>query len=553
MTVSIRTRAEADHLNPLLTTKGYATEIVSHIFTQLLIVDPVSLELKPTIVKSRPEIKVVEEGERKGWTTYTYEFLEEVTWDDGTPVTGEDYAFTMKIIHNPHSGRIVSLYRSVLGFIKDVEVDPVNPKKFTVYTDEPFMKAEYATGQFVYPKHIYDPEDILGNYKLTDLSNPENADRNEADEMLKKHGELFQSPDYSRSVDFVSNCGPYKLTEWVDGERIVLERKKDWWGDKIKDKDRASLLQANPKRLIFRAVPDAVAAMNLLKSGELDVLGKIPQDQFLEFKASETGQAQYQFFTPPIWAYFYYGMNNTNPKLADKRVRKAIAHLADLNTMIDKVMSGMAEPIFGPIHPNRSYHHPQLKPVPLNVDEAKRLLAEAGWTDTNNNGTVDKIIDGTLTEMELGLMITSNNTISSNLGLIFQEEAKKAGVQINLVEMEISAFRKSQRSKDFDLFAAGAQADPHADDPYQYWHSQGATNYGGFANAEVDQLIEDLRAEPDLEKRIPMYLRFQELLYEEQPVVFMYTTKDRLIIDKRFKNVEMTIVPPYYTVEKWTL
>lgn len=551
MSVSIRTRAEADRLNPLLTVTGYTTEILAHIFPQLLMLDPVTLELTPTIVKSRPAIKVVEEGDRKGWTTYTYEFLEEVTWDDGTPVTGEDYVFTLKVLHNPHTGRMVSIYRSILGFMKDVEVDPDNPKRFSIYTDEPFMKAEYATGQFVYPKHIYDPEGLMDSYALSDLSNAENAEKNKADETLKQFGELFQSPDYSRNKDFVSNCGPYKLAEWVDEERIVLERKENWWGEKLKGK-RNSILQANPKTLIYRPIPDAVAAMNLLKSGELDVLGKIPLDQFTEFKNSEMGK-KYDFYTPPILAYFYYGFNHTDPRLSDKRVRKAIAHLADIPTMIDKVMPGMAEPTFGAIHPVRSYYHKELKPIALNVDEAKRLLAEAGWTDSNNNGTVDKMIDGTLSEMELGLMITANNVISTNLGLIFQEEAKKAGVQINLVEKSINAYKKSQRSKDFDLFAAGAQADPYADDPYQYWHSKGGSNYGGFANAEVDQIIEDLRAESELEKRIPYYLRFQELLYEEQPVIFMYNTKDRLIIDKRFKNVEVSLVPPYYSVQTWTL
>ncbi len=300
-------------------------------------------------------------------------------------------------------------------------------------------------------------------------------------------------------------------------------------------------------------MPDAVAAMNLLKSGELNVLGKIPQDQFEEFKNSEMGKQGYDFYTPTIWAYFYYGINNTNPKFADKRVRRALANLLDIPTMIEKTMPGMAEPAFGAIHPNRSYFHKELKPIQLNVENAKQLLEDAGWTDTNNNGTVDKVIDGELTEMEVGLMITTNNVISTNLGLIFQGEAKKAGVQINLVEKENKAFRVSQRSKDFDLFAAGAQADPHADDPYQYYHSKGGSNYSGFANAEVDQVIEELRAEPELEKRVPLYLKFQELIYEEQPVLFMYNTKDRLIIDKSFKNVEMTIVPPYYMVQNWTL
>ncbi|MFT5765478.1 MAG: peptide/nickel transport system substrate-binding protein [Saprospiraceae bacterium] len=549
-TVFVRLRAEPDNLNPMLTTKGHATQVCHYMFPTLLDYDPFTKKLSPVLVKSRPKVEEITEGERKGWTGYFYEILDEAVWDDGSPVTGNDYLFTMKTLFNPHVGS--GPYRPYLSLIKDIAIDPANPKKYTVYTDEKYIKAEYATGLFIYPQYKFDPDKVMDSYTYADIRDPAKEEQYKNDEILKSFGETFNSPMFSRDPEFVGGCGAYKLEEWIEGERVVLVKKDNWWGDKIKDK--YPMLTAYPKRIVFKPISDATTALTLMKNQELDVITVIPEDQFLEFKESEIGKQSINFHTPDAFVYNYYGLNTKRPKLSDKRVRHALAHLFDRDEVF-RTVSPFAEPIIGPFHPMRSYYNNDLKPIQLDVEKAKKLLAEAGWKDTNNNGTLDKVIDGESLEMELDLLITPSNKVSSSMGLIFQNEARKAGVRINVVEKDAAALFAQLRSRDFDIYALAASAELSIDDPKQFWHTESDVPSGqnrfGFGNAESDKLIDDIRSELDETKRDVLFKKLQKIIYDEQPAIFLYVTKNRIAVNKKFKGVEMTIKSPGFFVNYW--
>lgn len=551
-TVSIRLTNEPKKLNPMLTTASWSLQVCRRMYPTLLDYDPFTLELSPVLVKTRPQINTIDEGARKGWTTYTYELLEEARWDDGSAITAEDYVFTLKALFNPNV-RDAAPFRSYLRLIKDVTIDPENPKKFTVHTEGKYIKAEYATGLFIFPKYKFDPDNLLGPYQLKDLCDPAQTEQFLNDEKLKTFADQYSSPEYTRDKNKVGGCGPYQLEEWVEGERIVLKKKRDWWGDQLAD--RYPLLTARPEKLIFRPFSDAVTALTLVKSQELDVMTKVPEAQFEEFMESDIGKQYFEFETPDLLGNFFYAFNTKNPKFEDKKVRRAIAHLVDVDEIIKKVKLGYAEPVVGPFHPSRTHYHSGLKSIELDVEKAKKLLNEAGWTDTNNDGTVDKQIEGEQVEMSIDLLVSSNNRPSINMGIIFQNEAKKAGVRINIIEKANSALVAQLRSRDFDMFARGIGADLSGDDPKQYWHTDsdtpGGSNMMGFGNAQSDALIDAIRTELDEAKRKDLYYRFQEILYEEQPVVFLYSTKDRMIFHKRFKNVKTSIKSPGLFPEYW--
>ncbi len=541
-TVSMRIRGEPISLNPMLTTMSWDLRICAAMYPTLLDYDPFTLKITPVLVKDRPVIKVIEEGDRKGWTTYSYELLDEAVWDDGSPVTAKDYIYTLKTLFNPHVA--AAPYRGYLDLIKDATADPSNPKKFTVYTDTKYIKAEYATGLFIYPQYKFDPEKVMDNYTLNDIRNSELAEQHKNDERLKGYGEVFNK--MIRDKDVVGGCGPYKLEEWVTNERVVLTKKENWWGDNLAAD--YTMLTARPRQLIFRPIADATTALSILKNGDLDVVGSIPDSQFDEFKNSTIGQESFNFETPYMFGINYYGFNTKNPKLSDKRVRRAISHLVDIDEIIKTVKRGYAAPVATPFHPLRDYYHKGLEPIKLDIEKAKTLLSEAGWTDSNNNGTVDKNINGVVTEMELDLLITPNNKNSTDMGLIFQNEAKKAGVQINIVEKANKALAAQLRTREFDLFARAIGSEVSGDDPKQYWHTSSDTPRGynrvGFGNAETDALIDAIRTELDKTKRDELYKKFQEVVYDEQPYVFLYTSQDLIAINKRFQGVETTIKSP---------
>ncbi len=539
-TVNSRLRADPDKLFPPITTFSASLQVLRLIHPTLVEFDPWTLELVPMMAKKLPEMVVVEEGPYAGKTAFDYEILEEAVWDDGSPVTGHDYAFTLKVINNPHIP--AAAYRGLLNFIMDVEVNQQNPKKFRVITRKPFISSEYYSGgYFTLQKGFYDKDGLMDHLELKDLLDAERAKGlAQSDEKLRTFADLMADARFSREPEFVSGCGAYRLEEWVTGDRLVLKKKENWWGDKLASKN--VLLTARPDVITFRPISDASTAINLLKDGGLDILFQLPNKKFLELRDNDMVTAKYDLHNPPTSIYNFLGLNTRSPKLNDKRVRRALAHLMDMDEVIKTVKQGMATPISSPVVPLSKNYNKKLKPIKLDIERARQLLAEAGWTDSNGNGVVDKKINGQLVEMNLKFLITPNNEVTNSVLLIFKENAKKAGVNIEADVKENKLVMQNLKKRDFEIYSRAAAPDMTYYDPYQYWHTAsdkpGGSNYVGFGNAESDALIEELRATLDEEKRREMYFRFQQMVYDEQPMIFLYNTQDCVAMSKRLSHAK---------------
>ncbi len=140
--LDIRLPKEPEKLNPVFFPNSIAREVCQYIFLPLADFDPLTLELQPVLIKTVPEGIVVADGAHKGGYRYDFEILDEAKWDDGKPVTGEDYLFTLKAAMHP--GTSASAFRSIVSKFSEVVVDPSNPKKVSVFFDEYFMLAKEA-------------------------------------------------------------------------------------------------------------------------------------------------------------------------------------------------------------------------------------------------------------------------------------------------------------------------------------------------------------------------------------------------------------------------
>lgn len=541
--IKSRVQAEPDNLNPVLTIKGYSIHVFEKIFPALINYDPKTNALSPELAKSRPIITPITEGPFEGGATFEYEIREEAVWDNGQPVTANDYLFTMKAIFNQHVA--APAYRGLLDFIKKIEIDETSPKKFTVTTNRLF-RAEAGTGIYVYPEHVYDPAGLMKTFEFEDLIDEEKyKSLDEGSTKLKEFGEQFNSNKYKREV--VESCGAYKLLEWETGQKIVLERKENWWGDKVKGD--FPLLTAAPKQIIYKVIPDNVAAIAALKSGDLDVVGKLPAAAFNEFQASELAD-QFHFAKPKMNAYMYVGLNNRNPKLSDKKVRRAIAHLTDVDEIIKTIQLGLAVPTTSPYPPNASYFDKSLSRITLDVDKAKSLLTEAGWTDSDGNGIVDKNINGKKEELSIAIMCSSNSKIGPQIVALMTENAKKAGVEIKLDAKPARELYAALGKREFDGWTAASGFDLDLYDPHQSWHTEndapGGPNRVGFGNKETDTLIENIRNAKTESERVASYQKLQAIIYDEQPCIFLYRPLNKVVASKKIKNFHTSLRHPGY-------
>ena len=543
--VSIRLEAEPDRLNPLLSTISYSRQVFDPLHLYLMNYDPTTLVLVPQLLKETPKIELIKNGVFEGGTKYSFEIREEAVWDDGKPVTAADYEATLKLIFNPFLPTLG--YRTFLENIQSFDIDKTNPKKFTIIlNDTYFAGLESLTNVVpVLPKHIFDADNSLDTVSLLKLisdPSPENQLKNYP--FIKDFADYYLGEFFSRNPEGVNGAGPYKLVSWQSGQEILLEKKQAWWGDKLATDNAA--FQAFPDKLLFKIIPDPVSALAALKNEEIDVMQNIAPEDFLDLTSDSTTKAHFSFYTPSSLSSYYISLNTRLPILSDKKVRRAFAHAIDVDELIKNVFIGFGTRCATPLHPSSAEYNADLKPITFSIEKAKKLLAEAGWSDTDKDGILDKKLGGKKTALSVKYLANASKASSMTLAELIKSNARKAGIDVVIDAKDANTLLDKLRSREFEMISAGRSITPQWS-PSQNWRTD-ADNRSGFGNEKTDQWIDALEREPNQSKRWVISKKLQAEIYEEQPEIMLFCPQERLVIHKRFEAVSTAVWPGFHPV-----
>lgn len=522
--------SDPDKLNPSTSTSADATYIEDMIFMKLIDVDKKTMSITPELAVSLPTVVEITEGEYKGGLAITYEIRPDAIWDDGSPVLASDVEFTYKTLLHPLIDNEQG--RSTIEFIKEVKIDPSNPRKFTVYTPIKYYLAEFVSGSInvIQEKH-YDPKGLMKNISLKEINNEKNHSGYKSSDIHQNFAKDFNSEKYQREKDGVEGNGPYKFESWVTSQRIILTKKKNWWGDKAGFK-------AYPDKITYEIINDWAAVNSSLRNNSLDIVHGMSPKTYISDMQDEKMKANYDFATPMELSYVYIGINTKDMRLSDLKVREALAHCVDVQQIIHSLLYDLGDPMNGPIQPAKKYYDKSLKAYEFNIEKAKQLLSEAGWEDSDGDGIRDKTINGTKMSLSFNMKFNKGNDTREKIALLVKEEAKLVGIEINPVIKEWTVFIEETKKHNFDLFIGGWVGDPINDDPIQIWHTKsynGGSNYVGFGDRTSDALIDNLRTELDATKREALFYQFQNIVHDQIPYIFLYQPKNRLILNKRFE------------------
>ena len=548
-TVYVRLTGEPERLNPLTTEDANALQVMSQIFLPLLDLDPQTHELVPVLAKNRAVITKIDTGLLKGGTAYSYEIRDDARWTDGSAVLATDVLFTVKAILNKKSG--ANNLRTSIDFIQDVLLDAGNPKKITILSHISYILAETNVGTLpILPEKVYDTEGVLHRVSVRDLviAGRDTTVKIEAAAAIAQFATNLQQPKFSREPTGIIGSGAYSLAEWTSGERIILQKKSNWWGDKLAA--TMPLFAALPDQLYFKIVPDETASLALVKDGKLDVVTKLAPKQFLEMQKDVKMTNLYNFHAVPTLNLAVIGINCKSPFLTDKRTRRALAHLVNTDYLMKTIMNGFAQPCAGPFLSQKTYYDSTLTNPEFDVEKAKKLLAKVGWVSKGGNDSMlYKQVNGQQKPLVLRYCCVAANGMAKNIGLILQENARKIGVKIEIVPVEGKAFFDVLKKRDFDLFLNSMGMSPTLDDPKELWATSSNTPDGSnrfqFENKNADILMDKIRAELNETKRNALYKDFQKLIYDEQPAIFLFSPKDRIVISNRFEALSVSRRPGY--------
>ncbi len=333
--------------------------------------------------------------------------------------------------------------------------------------------------------------------------------------------------------------GPYRFTEWVAGEKIVLESNPAYFEG-----------QPYIKRVVYRIIPDISTQFLELQTGSLDFMGLSPLqfDRQTETPAFRRLYNKYRYLS---FGYTYLGYNLRRPLFQDRRVRQALSYAINKQEIIDGVLLGHGTAATGPYKPDTWVYNGDVVKYPYDPDKARQLLADAGWKDEDGNGILEK--DGK--EFSFTIVTNQGNDLRAKTGEIIQRRFKDIGVDVKLRIIEWATFLKEFINPgNFDATILAWSGGPEPDQ-YNIWHSSktapGELNFIGFKNEEVDRLLEEGRRVFEQQKRKVYYDRFQEILAEEQPYTFLYVGEALPAVSKRFRGVEPAPAGIRYNFNQW--
>lgn len=439
----------------------------------------VSKQIYETLIKQTDDLELVPglatEWEEVGENLYEFKLQEGVTFHNGEPFTAADVEYTLRrAVDSPTIGHIV---------------DSIDPDSIEVVDDHTIRVGTSETfGPF-----------------LTHLAHPAVGILNE--KAVEEAGE-----DYG--TETAIGTGPFKFVEWVADTQVTAEAYEDYWGE-----------APGVDRIEFKTIADPSVRLIELESGTVDIAYDIsPSD----IPAVEDNADLTLINTPNLGAeYLGLSVYNDTP-LRDVKVRQAISHAIDVPAIIDTVYMGVGDQMTGPINELVFGYNDDLEPIPYDVEEAKSLLAEAGYPDGG---------------FTLSLYVGDNSQERIRVSQVISEALAEIGITVEVVQMEWGSFLDAAAVGEPDMFLLGwTTVTTDADyGLYPLFHTSSfgeAGNRTFYDNERVDELLDLGRYNTDQDERLEYYREVQEIVHEEVPWVFLQTRENVTGINNRVNGFE---------------
>ena len=461
-------------LHPIRSTQHVSSVVRGYVFESLLTRDINTREFKP-LLANRWEIS-------SDQISYTFYLQKNVSFHDGKPLTAHDVKFSIDAFKDVSYGGY-----SWISYLENVDrVEVVDSHTVRVYMKEKQFGSFDKVSTFlkILPKHIYEN---------------------------KKTGLNFT----------IVGSGPYRFEKLERKKRITLIRDKKWWGNEIyKD-------EHNFESITFRIIQSAEDRLLRMAQGQIDFLSLSPEDYYKKTSQAPWGETvlKKQIENSSPKSYNFIAWNFKNPLFQDVLVRKALTYLINRTLMNEKFNNNSHHLLAGPVYPSSEYSDPETKPLLFSPEKAQQLLKQAGWRDSDQDGVLDKVMDGQKLDFEFTLLFPAQ-VIEKYLTL-YQQDLKKNGIKVNLKFVESITFFKLVTERNFDAasFAwVGGDVEWY---PKQIWHSSSmqGSNYIGYKNKQVDQLIDQADVELDRKKRIQLLQKAYVLISEDYPYSFLFSPR----------------------------
>jgi peptide/nickel transport system substrate-binding protein len=492
-------RADPKTLNPVTALDLPSKEVIALLFADLIHINVSTQGTEPSLAKSW---KVSPDGRH-----YTIDLRRGVRFSDGHPFDADDVVFSFKVyldekVHSPQ--------RDLLQVAdKPIEVRKAGPYRVIVDLPQPYAAAE----------RLFDGVSILPRHLL---------------EASYAAGKISQTWTPSTPPAEIAGLGPYRLKEYVPGQRIVFERNPFYWKT-----DTAKHRLPYLDEIVFLIVPTQDAEVIRFQAGDLDVIDNISAENYGVLARDQQSRGYRLYDLGPGFEYdfLFFNLNDLGskqlPEVRRKQewfrrdeFRQAVSAAIDREAISRLVYQGRATPLWGHVTPgNRLWINQAIAHPPKSQERAMALLRSAGFS-RQADGT---LVDAHGAPVEFSILTSPSNAQRTKMATVIQDDLTQLGMRVHLVPLEFQAvMTRVFESFDYDASILGlvsGDADPNPE--INVWTSGGGTHIWAPSEAqpatpwqaEIDRLMHEQTAMLDRKKRKEAYDRVQALVAEHDPVI----------------------------------
>ena len=511
-------------MNPVLATDDTSRNVIQCLTSDLIHINRGSQKTEPALAKS--------------WTVssngkaYTLKLRRGLKFSDGQPLDADDVIFTFQVYLDEN---VDSPQRDLLI----IDGKPIQVEKLDAYTVRFELAQPYAAAE-----RLFDGLAILPRHLL---------------EAAYRQGKFSDALKISAPAAQFAGLGPYRLKEYVAGQRIVLERNPYYW-----KQDRNGTRLPYLDELVFLFVPSEDAQVIRFQSGETDILSRFGADDFevLQKQQAARNYRVYDLGPGLEYNFLFFNLNDVNSKdlpevarkqswFRDVRFRQAVSSAIDRDGIIQLVYHGRATPLWGQVSPgNKLWVDSRLAHPAKSLDRARQLLQSAGFSWKN-----DALLDAHGNPVEFSILVSSSNAQRVKMATIIQEDLSELGINVHVVSLEFGAVvNRLLKSHDYDACIMGlvdGDADPTPEmnvwlssGESHLWHPQESQPSTPW-ESQLDKLMQQQLTTLDYSKRKNLYDRLQEIVAEQLPIICLASPNILVAAKNRVQNFHPAIMDPY--------
>jgi len=508
--------------NPFTTKDATSSSMAGMMFDSLFTTSPKDGKVIPKLAKSY---------ETKDGRTYFVHLRKGIKWSDGKPITADDVVFTWNKIILAGLGN-TSIRDAVMIDGKLPKVNKVDDYTVKFEISKPFSPFLRLMAVQIAPKHIFEPVVEQG----------------------AKAFDMFYSTN--TSPDTFVTSGPFRLKEYVAAQRVVFERNPDYYMVNTENKKLPYL-----NKIVYLIVGDLNNEILKFEGHEIDVislrganvapyklkeansdykiynLGPDTGTMFVAINLNKHADTDGKYYVPLKKQYWFNDIN----------FRAAVDYALDRKNMVQNIANGLAKPLFTAESLNSIFLNKNIKGHERNISRAKQLLEQGGYKIGGNNKLYDKFGH----RVEFDLYTNAGNTEREAIGVMVKQDLEDLGMRVNYKPIEFNTLvNKMTTTFDWDMIImglTGSPLEPH--DGKNVWYSNGSLHLFNQRNENsqskdilpfekrLDEIFDSAALQSTFASRKKLYDEYQQIIYDEKPLIYLYSPVRIVALRKKFKNI----------------